>query len=150
MCLLSVSPPLLVELYHRKHNKLVLAVSFNLAVLNDQNSLTLPPAIGMAMGYDVVTKQRMTHHLKKLAARKHPMSPAFSLLAQTSFAEPLSESEGEWVAPISVLSVPGLPPLDPDWDRDDEADSEETATLGAVADTRRPRGRDTRWDGKLR
>ena len=43
VCLLSVCPPFLAELCHRKHNKLVLAVSFNLCVLNDTGALTPPP-----------------------------------------------------------------------------------------------------------
>ena len=35
VCLLSVCPPFLAELCHRKHGQLVLAVSFNLSIFND-------------------------------------------------------------------------------------------------------------------
>eukprot|EP00966_Prymnesium_polylepis_P229454 5309471-Prymnesium_polylepis.1 len=41
VCLLSVCPPFLAELCHRKHKKLVLAVSFNLSVYNDAGLQTL-------------------------------------------------------------------------------------------------------------
>ena len=152
VCLLSVCPPFLVELCHRKHSKLVLAVSFNLAVLNDKNFLTPPASLKLAVGYHAVLKERMTKHLKKLLARKHPMSEAFKQLALTYFPEPLPESDGEWVAPPSQLSVPGLPPLVPGWDCvcDEEADPEEAARLAAVADVQRPRGVGTQWGGKLR
>ena len=40
VCLLSVCPPFLVELCHRKHKKLVLAVSFNRCVQNDVGLLS--------------------------------------------------------------------------------------------------------------
>ena len=50
VCLLGVAPPFLVELCHRRHEKLVLAVSFNLVLLNDQDSLTIPPCMTYLVG----------------------------------------------------------------------------------------------------
>ena len=41
VCLISATTPFLAELCHRKHHKLVLAVSFNLTIHNDLNLQTI-------------------------------------------------------------------------------------------------------------
>ena len=51
IAMLSVCPPLLMELCHRKHGKLVLAVSFNMCVMNDANLLTPPPRCGTRLAW---------------------------------------------------------------------------------------------------
>ena len=60
IALLSVLPPLCIELCHRKHEKLVLAVSFNLGVVNDTGLQTLPPRMHYALGSDILF-HRCTH-----------------------------------------------------------------------------------------
>jgi hypothetical protein len=98
VCLLSVCPPFLVELCHRKHGKLVLATRFNLCILNDQNLLTMSPVIQSAVGMDVVLQARARDHLTKMFSKHLTMSQAFRTLALThQTAAP--ESEGEWVPP---------------------------------------------------
>ena len=138
VCLLAACPPFLVELCHRKHGKLVLAVSFNLLILNDQNVLTLPPVMMYETGMDTVQKRRVTNHLKKMHAHGLPMSDGFkqlatyacphyclahpvlsgsprspwltpfSLCARRDFVSSLPESEGEWVPPPTDLTMLGL------------------------------------------
>ena len=56
--LLSVCPPFLVELCHWEHGKLVLEVSFNLAIFNDMGLLTLPPQMPYALGMDAILETR--------------------------------------------------------------------------------------------
>jgi hypothetical protein len=151
VCLLTVSPPFLVELCHRRHGKLVLAVSFNLSVLNDQNLPTYSPCVNLAMGMDIIIHERMRNHLTKMRARHLIMSDAFIQLAE-AHTSTLSESEGEWVPPPPDNTLLNLPPpseMLPEIGGDDD-DTEEAAMMNAVADTSRPRGEGTRWGGKLR
>ena len=109
VCLLSAAPPFLAELCHRKHNKLVLAVSFNLVIENDANLQTISPVVQYAQGMDVLLKNRSLNHLKKLHARKEPMSRGFQAMV-AGWVSTLSDSEGEWVAPPSDMSRLCLPP----------------------------------------
>ena len=151
VCLLSVCPPFLVELCQRKHSKLVLAMSFNLSIHNDKNLQSLPSKMPYALGMDNLLRHRTYNHLKKLLAKKVPMSSGLAALA-TSWSLQLSDSEGEWVAPPSDLSILGLPPraaTDPELDSGDEADTEAEA-YRQRADTKRPRATGTRWEGKFR
>ena len=153
VCMLSVCAPFLVELCRRKHQKLVLAVSFNLCVLNDSKLITLPPILKYAVGMDVLLQTRAMNHLRKLRLLHFPMSDSFTVLVQKHVST-LSGSEGEWVAPPSDLSVLGLPPgssTDPVLDSGaDELDAEEEASLLAAADRKRPRAVGTRWEGNFR
>jgi hypothetical protein len=143
-----------VELCHRKHGKLVLAVSFNLCILNDQNNLTISPVVKYATGMDVVLKTRALNHLKKMLAKHYAMSGAFTLLAGGFFSS-LSDSEGEWVPPRSDLSLLGLPhptthksASDSGADPDSEEDSK---ILNAVKESKRHRAEGSdKWRGKLR
>ena len=151
-------PPFLVELCHRKHNKLVLAVSFNVAVYNDLALLTLPPNIRFVVGQDIFQESRIKNHLKKMLAKNQKMSTAFRLLAtQWPLGGVGAEvSDGEWVPPARDLSLLGLPPrgvLGPGWDSGDEADTEveeEAEVARASAASKRPRGVGTRWNGRMR
>ena len=155
VCTLSVCPPFLVELCHRKHNKLVLAVSFNVAVYNDLALLTLPPSIRFVVGQDMFQESRIKNHLKKMLAKNQKMSTAFQLLA-TQWPLGGELSDGEWVPPARDLSLLGLPPrgvLGPGWDSGDEADTEveeEAEVARASAASKRPRGVGTRWNGRMR
>ena len=88
--LLAATPPFLVELCHRKHSKLVLAVSFNLVLMNDQGLLTLPPVIGYTLGMDAVQRLRMLNHLKKMHSRGEVMSKAFKSLLVYAASPPLA------------------------------------------------------------
>ena len=151
--LLSVAPPFVVELCHRKHSKLVLAVSFNLIVMNDQGLLTLPPVFQYVTGMDAVQKLRLMNHLKKMLARGGDMSLAFKQLV-TPFVSSLPESEGEWVAPPSDLSALGLPDArrlsDQGSESDPEGMAEQRASMLAVADASRHRAVGTRWHDRMR
>ena len=150
--LLSAAPPFLAELCQRKHNKLVLACSFNQVLLNDADSLTMAPAISYALGMDQVHYRRSHNHLKKMHAMGLPMSLHFKGLAGASVSS-LPYSEGEWEPPALDTSVLGLPPVRRqvhDSDSDREADPEEDKALAATADTSRHRGKGTRWDGRMR
>ena len=152
VCVLSACPPFLVELCHRKHQKLVLAVSFNVSVFNDQGLLTLPPAMPYSLGMDVVQERRVRNSLKKMHSRNLPMSAAFKILA-TSWDGVAPDSDGEWVPPPSDLTLLGLPPrglMEIESDSGAEADTEEDAALMAAADTKRPRGEGTHWSGRMR
>ena len=95
VCLLSVCPPFLAELCHRKHGQLVLAVSFNLCILNDQGLQTPPPTMPYAVGMDAVFKSRALYHLKKLKLRRSPMSPAFMGLVSSWDYKDCPISDGE-------------------------------------------------------
>ena len=150
--LLSVGPPLLMELCHRKHNKLVLAVSFKLIVMNDMGLLTLPPTHSYAVGMDQIFRRRALNHLKKLRTRREPMSDGMKQIVARTTSN-ISDSEGEWQAPDYDLDLLGLPPrgsVDPGSDSGAEVDAEEEAMLRAARDTIRPRAQGSRWEGKMR
>jgi len=155
VCLLCVCPPFLAELCHRKHGKLVLAVSFNLAVLNDQNLLTISPAMNYAHGMDLVLKERMLLHLKKMATRQMRMSLAFEMLV-SQVTSVLVVSEGEWVPPpLSDMSLLGMPPvgnIDPAIDSGAESDLEDQASVRAAAHTNRAcrAASSSKWAGRMR
>ena len=146
-CLISACTPLLIELCHRKHGKLVLVTSFNLHLYNHQGATTMSPAMPYAQGMDVLLQTRARNHLKKLHSRKQPMAMAFQQLA-AAHASTLSDSEGEWVAPTSDVSLMG--PLrstspGPGLDSGEEADSEDDKSRRAARDTKRPRGVGSRF-----
>ena len=128
-------------------------MSFWLTVLNDSFLLTLPPRCPFALGMDAILLARAKNHVKKLKARKEPMSDAFNTRAD-GHTSTLSESEGEWVPPPSNLSLLGLPPrgsVDPESDSGNEADSEAEAYEQALTEpTKRPHGEGARWAGKFR
>ena len=151
--MLSACMPFLVELCHRKFNKLVLSVSFHLATFNDTAFLTPPPRMTYAPGFSAVLRARMLNHLKKMHVRGISMSGAFVALATAVQAGGLSDSEGEWVAPPVDLSALGLPPaasIDPALDSGEEADEEADLELAAAADQMRARGVGSKWSSKLR
>ena len=56
----------------------------------------------------------------------------------------------EFLSDLSLLDLPERGPVEPASDSGGEADTEETAMLAAAANTQRPRGEGTRWQGKLR
>lgn len=151
VALLTVCPPLLIELCHRQHSKLVLAVSFNLAVHNDQFLQTLPPTMPYAVGMDRLIRQRALNHLKKLKSRNEAMCSGLSSIADAHTSN-LSASEGEWVAPPSDLQAVGFPVRSSaDSDSGAEADSEADQEA-RVAATKRKRARATgsRWEDRMR
>ena len=152
VALLSVAPPLLMELCHRKHSKLVIAVTFKLTVMNDSGLPTLPPRHGYALGMDVLLQNRSYNHIKKLLAKHEPMSVGMQNIA-AGWVSTLSDSEGEWQAPRYDINLLGLPPrgaVEPESDSSGEADPEWMGTLQAVADSSRPRAVGTRWQGLMR
>ena len=153
VCLISACPPFLVELCHRKHDKLVLAVTFHLYLHNDMDLPTLPPRMPYATGMDIVFRRRALNHLVKMRSRHLVMSTGFQTLADAHQSS-ISDSEGEWVPPLSDLSLLGLPPrqkLGPGWDSGDEADSEDDRDVRASMDTSRPRAPgNSRWSATLR
>ena len=81
------------------------------------------------------------------------MSLGFEALAEAHQSS-LSDSEGEWVPPLSDLSILGLPPrrkLGPSWALGGEADREDDPDVQAAADTSRPRAPgNSRWSANLR
>ena len=154
VCLLSVAPPFLVELCHRKHKKLVLEVSFNLSIYNDLDAQTLSPLMPYETGMDEVLKRRAKNHLKKMRGRGESMSESFSALA-AGWDGSMSGSDGEWDPPPAATSllrdVLSLPPRNARASGSAEPpDLEEEAMLAAAADTQRPRAGGTRWDGRMR
>ena len=152
VCILTACPPLLVEFCRQKHGKLVLAVSFNLAVVNDAGLTTTPASLRYATGMDEVIKLRSLNNLKKLHSRGTAMSMGLHNMA-VGHQSSAPDSEGEWVPPPSELRTKvGLPPRDTSEQTDsgDEADTEEEVELRAARDMKRPRGSGTRWRGKLR
>ena len=149
---MSACIPFLVELCHRKHSNLVLCVSFNLCVLNDQNHLTPPPKLKYAVGMDVVLKARAIKHLKKMYSLGLPLGDGLRAIAMNSQAQ-LTDSEGEWVPPESDLWPFGLHQRvgsDRGSPSGSPGNKDEAASLRAAADTARPRGEGTHWTGKLR
>ena len=151
VALLTVCPPLLIELCHRQHHKLVLAVSFNLAVHNDELLQTLPPRMLYVVGMDVLIRQRALNHLKKLRARGEVASGNFAAFVDPHIST-LSASEGEWVAPPSDLQAVGFPvrsraSLDPGSDSGGEADHEAEV---AASNLKRARATGSRWEGRMR
>ena len=152
VCLLSATAPFLAELCHRKHGKLVLAVSFNMTVLNDQNHLTLSPSMNFVLGMDTILKERCLDHLKKMRASKQPMSIAFEQLADARVST-LPESEGEWVPPPSDLAQLWLPSVESvviESCSDEQSDAEEQQSLRAASDVARHRAEGTRWAARMR
>ena len=95
VCQLSAVPPFLAEYCQRKHGKLVLAVSFNVSLLNDQNLQSLPPNFPYALGMDAILQTRALNHLTKLRLKGCRMSELFSVLA-TGHPSTAPQSEGEW------------------------------------------------------
>lgn len=140
-----------MELCHRKHSKLVLAVSFNLTVMNDMGLVTIPPKLKYQVGMDTLLKVRCLNHLIKLHARGESMSDEFQVLARGSQSS-LTDSEGEWVAPPSeiprLLGLPLRP--GPDSDFSEESDSEEAKAQAAATNSKRPRAVGSKWQGKMR
>ena len=155
VCLLSVCPPFLVELCHRGHGKLVMAVSFNVAVLNDFGLQTLPPSMPYSLGMDVLLETRAKNHLRRMYLKRCPMSTAFKDLASAWDLSSFPDSDGEWVPPLSDISLLGLPPraaikVDSGDEGDSEAGADTSKEHTAAKDWKRPRGNNTRWAGKLR
>ena len=154
VCLLSACPPFIVELCHRKNNKLVLAVSFWLTILNDSFLLTMPPKMPFALGMDNILTDRARNHVRKLKYMRGPMSFSFAYLVDGWPAGLLSDSDGEWVPPPSDLTLLGLPPpasVNPDSPSGDDADSEAESYKKKVKARRtRPRAAGTRWAGRFR
>ena len=120
---------------------------------NDANLQTTSPVVQYALGMDVLLKKRSLNHLKKLHARKEPMSRGFQAMV-AGWVSTLSDSEGEWVAPPSDLSLLGLSSrVDLESDSGAEADteqSEEAVSKKAKSYLKRSRGVGTRWAGKMR
>ena len=79
VCQLSAAPPFNVELCHRKHHKLVLAVNFNVCLLNDQNFHTMSPSMPDEEGMDDFLHTRALNHLKKMASNKNGRCPQLFL-----------------------------------------------------------------------
>ena len=106
--MLSVIPPLLLEVCHRSGGRVVVVVTFKLFVYNDLNAITMPPHFTYATGMDEIFRKRTLAHLKELHAMEEPMSLAFAALAveaeegdsgsEESWAESETESLG-WVSP---------------------------------------------------
>lgn len=94
--MLSVIPPLLLEVCHRTGGRVVVVVSFKLFVYNDLNAITMPPHFVYATGMDEVFRKRSLAHLKELHALEVPMSAAFAALA-VGAEEGDSESGESWV-----------------------------------------------------
>ena len=151
VAMISACTPLLMELCQRKHSKLVLAVSFNLCVMNDASLLVPPRMMPYSVGMDAVLQRRCMNHLKRLQSRKESMSDAFGVLAG-GWQSSLTDSEGEWVAPPSetrqLLGLP--PPAGSESGSAEESDGEEVAAQAAASNVERPRAVGTRWEGKMR
>ena len=101
VCLLSAAPPFLVEYCQRKHGKLVLAVSFFVTTLNDQNFQALSPVWPYATGMDALLKQRALNHVKKIHLKGFSMSSQFVQLAGGHLST-APQSEGEWDPPPQI------------------------------------------------
>ena len=139
VAMLSVCPPLLMELCHRKHGKLVLCVSFNLCVMNDANLLTTPPKMRYAVGMDALLQIRCMNHLRKLQSRKESMSIAFGSLA-AAWQSSLTDSEGEWADAFQSA----------DADENESDEEEVKAQAAATSKSKRHRAKGSRWEGVMR
>ena len=93
--LLSVIPPLLLEVCHRTGGRVEVVATFKLLVYNDLDAITMPPHFPYATGMDVIFKRRALDHVKALHARAASMSQAFVALAQGHQAGG-SDSEEPW------------------------------------------------------
>ena len=98
VCQISAVPPFLAEYCQRKHQKRVLAVSFYVTILNDQNYQTLSPSFPLELGMDILLKERSLNHLKKIQQKGFPMSEQFTQLAG-GHVSTAPQSEGEWDPP---------------------------------------------------
>ena len=93
--MLSVIPPLLMEVCHRSGNRVEVVVTFKLFVFNDLNAFTMPPLFVYATGMDTIFKLRALAHLKELHALGASMTAAFAALADGA-EEGDSESGESW------------------------------------------------------
>eukprot|EP00965_Chrysotila_dentata_P151715 5013708-Pleurochrysis_carterae.AAC.3 len=66
----SVIPSLIVELCHRSHGRLVLAVTCNLLTFNDQDALDLPPFFNYTEGERASFRCMALEHLQGIAKNK--------------------------------------------------------------------------------
>lgn len=115
--MLSVVPPLLLEVCHRSGQRIEVVVSFKLFVFNDLGAITMPPLFQYAQGMDLIFRGRAVNHLKALHLRNTTMTLNFrNLVLEHPFQasdseEAWSESEDEqykgWTEPAIVYRYRG-------------------------------------------
>ena len=92
--LLSVIPPLLLEVCHRTGNRIEVVVTFKLFVYNDLNGITMPPHFTYVTGMDAIFKKRAMAHIKAMHRRDCVMTDAF--VALVGGVDPGSDSDEPW------------------------------------------------------
>ena len=93
--ILSVAPPLLLEVCHRSGKRVEVVVSFKLTVFSDLDALTLPPHFRYATGMDTIFRARALNHLKALHLLAAPLSVNFCNLVSEHESQG-SDSEEAW------------------------------------------------------
>jgi hypothetical protein len=105
---ITILPPLLAEVCRRSWDRLVIAVTFNIATVNDAQPplVRLPPGMHYPEGADNSTLRRVLGHLRAMHSRGIQMSAGFRQHVQTAPCPSDSESDCEvlYDAPSSAGS----------------------------------------------
>lgn len=128
--MLSVCPPLLIEVCHRTGGRTVMVVSFKLFLLNEAGGTTMPPQYQYANGMDAIFRTRSMNHLAALVQRGIvlPEESGFHALLQQHSAVASDSEASEEAAEGSELGWPVSPePADSDSASDACLDSDMSA-----------------------
>ena len=74
---ITVLPPLLIEVCKRSFDRQEVVTTFNLSVLNDAWRLKMPPKFEYPLGFDLTVISRVMGHLDKFVMMGGPVSQAF-------------------------------------------------------------------------
>ena len=89
----TLIPPFIIELCRRSHDRLVLAVTFNLFTFNDLGGLDLPPGFPYAQGERMKFRQLAIKNLMGMANEDTKLSRLMLQLLPPAYRE--GEDEGE-------------------------------------------------------
>eukprot|EP00965_Chrysotila_dentata_P226997 6195743-Pleurochrysis_carterae.AAC.1 len=87
------TPPLIIEVCRRSHERLMLCVTCNLFTYNDLDGLSLPPHFKYAAGESEGFKQLALEHLMGMSNMGHKMSALMQKLLPPAYRD--GEQEGE-------------------------------------------------------
>lgn len=89
----TLIPPFIIELCHRAHDRLVLAVTFNLFTFNDRNGLDLPPGFPYARGEREKFRQLAINNIMGMVNQGVKMSKRMQTHLPPAYRD--EEMEGE-------------------------------------------------------